>query len=424
MMRNDPIQLLTLAAACGDVAYLRLPRFPAYLLNHPDLVWDVFTTRSRDVRKGPTIEASRRLLGDGLLTSEGEIHRRQRRLLQPIFHRERVEAHAAAMVELAERAAGEWRDGERLDMHREMGRLTLAIVARTLFGADVSAADARAIGEALTEVLAQFDRVFSPFLPITERLPVPSTRRFNRAKGVFDSTIRRMIEERRQSGVEGTDVLSLLLRARDEGAGMSDEQVRDEAITLFLAGHETTSNALTWTWYLLSKHPEAEARLHDELDRELAGRAPAVADLPRLRFTEMVLSESMRLYPPAWAIGRRAISAIPAGEWTIPRGSVLIVSPWLLHHDERWFSDPWAFRPERWEEAGAHGSRHAFIPFGGGPRMCIGEEFARTESRLVIASLARRWSFEFDSQQRVALQPVMTLRPKYGMRMLPRLRVA
>src|SRR2546425_8291715 len=210
MLRADPIQLLTRGAACGDVAFLRLPRFPAYLLNHPDLVWDVLATRSHDVRKGPTIEASRRLLGDGLLTTEGEIHNRQRRLLQPIFHHERIDGYAKAMVDLTERAADRWIDGEWLDLHREMGRLTLAIVARTLFGTDIEAADAHAIAEALTEVLAQFDRVFSPFLPISAHLPIPSTRRFNRAKRVFDSTIHWMIEQRRASGIQGADVLSLL----------------------------------------------------------------------------------------------------------------------------------------------------------------------------------------------------------------------
>ncbi len=418
LLRRDPIRLLEAAAATGDVSLVRVPRFDVYVVNHPDLVWEVLATGAYDFVKGPTMRAAKRVLGESLLTTEGERHRRQRRLLQPIFHRERIDGYADSMSELADREADRWRPGEVLDLHREMARLTLAIVGRTLFDTDVEAADAGEVASALTEVLAQFDRVFSPFLPITERLPLPSSRRFNAAKETFERTVGRMIEARRGGGATGDDLLSVLIRTQDGGAAMTDAEVRDEAVTLFLAGHETTSNALTWTWYLLSRHPEVEARFHAELDEMLGDRLPAAEDVPRLRYTEMVLAESMRMFPPAWAIGRRVLADHDVGGSTIPAGSVLVVSPWLLHHDARWFPHPWRFDPGRFaDEATASRPRHAYLPFGGGPRMCIGEGFARTEAVLVLATLGRRLRFEHVSGHEVELQPVITLRPRFGMRM-------
>jgi len=417
-LRSDPIGLLERAAAAGDVVSLPLPRFTGFLLNRPDLVWDVLAARSHDVMKGPTMQAAKRLLGEGLLTSEGAVHQRQRRLIQPIFHHERIDAYGADIVELGDRAADRWASEATVDLHHEMARLTLAIVGRTLFATDIEQEDAREVGRALSEVLAQFNRVFSPFLPIAERLPLPSTRRFNEARAVFDRTIYAMIERRRAEGATGTDLLSLLLRSREDGVAMDDERVRDEAITLFLAGHETTSNALTWTWYLLSRHPVAESAFHQELDDVLGDRAPTIADVARLPRTGTVLRESMRLYPPAWAIGRRATAELEADGFRIPPGSVIVVSPWLLHHDERWWPEPFACRLDRFsDEAVAARPRHAYLPFGGGPRMCIGEGFALMEATLLLATIGRRWRFELDPAQEIALQPVVTLRPRFGMRM-------
>jgi cytochrome P450 len=321
------------------------------------------------------------------------------------------------MVELAERTAGSWSDGENFDLHAVMARLTLAIVARTLFDVDVETDRAREVAGALDETLAQFNRVLSPFLRLSERLPLPANRRFERAREVFDRTIHEMIAERRRGGMDGDDLLSLLLRAGEGGAGMTDEQVRDEAITLFLAGHETTSNALTWTWYLLSENPGAEATLHAELDEVLGERTPTVADVPHLRFTDAVLRESMRCYPPAWAIGRRALTDHDADGFALRAGSVLVVSPWLLHHDARWWDEPDAFRPQRWLGGEDGRPRHAYLPFGAGPRMCIGEDFARLEAVLLLAAIARWWRFVHDPSHRVELQPVITLRPRTGMPM-------
>jgi cytochrome P450 len=417
-LRSDPIGLLERVSSVGDVAALPMPRFPVFVVDHPDLVWDVLATGNHDFMKGPTMQVAKRLLGESLLTSEGDVHHRRRRLIQPIFHHERIAAYASDMVAQGETASARWVDGGWIDMQQEMARLTLDIVGRTLFDTDIETEDARDVGRALTDVLAQFNRVFSPFLPISERLPLPSTRRFARARDVFDRMIYSMIAQRRAEGAGGADLLSHLLRASDEGSGMTDVQVRDEAITLFLAGHETTSNALTWTWYLLSQHADAESSLHAELDAVLGDRAPTVADVPSLPVTRAVLSEAMRLYPPAWAMGRRALEDHALDRYILPKGSIIVVAPWLLHRDERWWTEPETFRLDRWTyDAVSTRPRHAFLPFGGGPRMCIGEGFARMEGELLIATIARRWRFELDPGQEIALQPVVTLRPKHGMRM-------
>jgi cytochrome P450 len=405
LLRREPLELLERAAREGDVVLVRVPRLDLYVLNRPDLVWDVLATHGGRFTKGPTMQAAKRMLGESLLTSEGEHHRRQRRLIQPLFHHERIATLAGPIRAAGERATTRWRESERIDVRAEMARLTLEIVVSTLFGTGIDDDDAARIGRALNEVLAQFDRVFSPFLPITEHLPIPATRRFHRARTVFDETINRMIVERRTGGVDGDDLLSLLIRARDAGASMTDEQIRDEAITIFLAGHETTANALSWTWLLLSHHPHAEARFRERL------ADPAYVDA--------VLQESMRLYPPAWAIGRRAVEDHGADGVTIPAGSVVIVSPWLLHHDPRWWRDPASFDPDRWLGEPVS-DRRAYLPFGAGSRMCIGEGFARLEARTLLATIARSWRFEHDPVDPIELQPVVTLRPKGGLWMRAR----
>jgi len=398
LLRRDPLELLERAAREGDVVRIRVPRLDLYVLNRPDLAWDVLATHGARFTKGPTMQAAKRMLGESLLTSEGEHHRRQRRLVQPLFHHERIADLAEPISAAGEGAAARWTDAERLDVRAEMARLTLEIVVATLFGAGIADAEAARIGEAMNDVLAQFDRVFSPFLPITEHLPIPATRRFRRARAVFDETIHRMISERRASGFCGDDLLSLLMRAKDAGSPMTDEQIRDEAITIFLAGHETTANALSWTWLLLSEHPDVEAWFRDRLDDTTSVGA--------------VLHESLRLFPPAWAIGRRAIEDHAADGVTIPAGSVVIVSPWLLHHDPRWWRDPEAFDPDRWLGEEPVADRRAYLPFGAGSRMCIGEGFAELEATTLLRTIARSWRFEHDPSERVRLQPVVTLRPR------------
>src|SRR5688572_1535911 len=427
--RNDLAGfLLGLQRDQGDVARARLGNLHLHLLAHPDHVRDVLVTHQRAFMKGHVLQRAKMLLGEGLLTSEGEFHLRQRRLVQPAFHRQRIASYAQVMVDRAWITGDRWRDGETVDMDREMMALTLAIVARTLFDADVDA-EADEIGGALTEVLRLFQTVFIPGMQLFDRLPLPHTRRFARARRRLDATIYRLIAERRAElarGKERGDLLSMMLAAQDaegDGGSMTDEQLRDEAMTLFLAGHETTSNALTWTWYLLSQHPAVEARLHDEVDRVLGDRRATADDLASLPYTRMVLSESMRLYPPAYAIGRRALEDYEVRGIMISRGSLVVVSPLVTHRDARWFPDPERFDPERWTpEAQGTRPRFSYFPFGGGTRMCIGDQFAWTEGMLLLTTLAQRWRAELAAGQRVAMKPMITLRPRYGMRMVLRRR--
>jgi len=418
--RRDPLGLLERLASQGDVVRLRVPGASAFLLNHPDLVQQVLVTEHRAFHKGPTIQAAKMLLGESLLTSEGEHHLRQRRRIQPIFHHERIAGYAEAMVRRAEDAAERWRDGAELDAHAEMASLTLAVVGETLFGTDVDEASSATVTRALTETLSMFDRVYSPVFRMLVRLPTPTMRRYRRIEADLNRVIGNLIAERRAAGAAGDDLLSLLLRADEDGIAMSDEQVRDEALTLFLAGHETTANALTWTWWLLSQHRDVEARLHGEIDDALSGRSPGVGDLPRLRYAERVLSESIRLRPPAWAIGRRAIRDVRIGEVHVPAGSIVVVSPWLLHHDARWWHEPEAFSPERWAtDDTSERPRLAYVPFGGGPRLCVGEPFAWMEGVLLLVTIAQRWRLRLASGARVEPQAVVTLRPRNGLPMVP-----
>lgn len=417
--RNAPQFLRGVASDHGDLAYLPLGRQHVYLVSNPDWIKDILITHQANFTKSRMLERARVLLGDGLLTSEGELHKRQRRLVQPAFHRDRLAAYGAAMVECAVRCRDEWKAGTTLDVAREMNRLTLAIVARTLFSADVTS-EADDIRAALSDVLGLFETVLMPFSEWLEKLPLPSVRRFERARDRLDQTIYRIIGERRASASDTGDLLSMLLLAQDEEGqgGMTDKQVRDEALTLFLAGHETTANALTWTWYLLSQNPEAEAGVHSEIAAVLGGRTPRFEGLPELRYTEMVFAEAMRLYPPAWAIGRRAIQDYAIGEYAIPAQSILLMSPYVVHRDPRWFPDPEKVDPERWlPERAAARPKFSFFPFGGGARVCIGERFAWMEGVLLLATLAQRWRLRLAPGHRVETKAVITLRPKYGMQM-------
>jgi cytochrome P450 len=419
--RRDSLAYLQQATSdFGDVVYLRFGPQDVFFLNHPDYIKDVLVTHHQSFMKGRALQRAKRLLGEGLLTSEGDFHRRQRRLAQPAFHRGRISSYGTVMTDYAARTASRWRDGETLDISQEMMRLTLAIVGKTLFDTDVEA-EADEIGAALTSVMELFDFLLLPFSELLEHFPLPHVRRFQKAKERLDATIYRIIEERRLSDQDRGDLLSMLLAARDEegdGGQMTDLQVRDEVMTLFLAGHETTANAMTWTWYLLSQHPDVEAKLHAELDAVLEGRPPTVEDVPRLRYTEMVLAESMRLYPPAWAIGRLALKDQDIGGYTIPAKALVLLSPYVTHRDARYFPDPVRFDPERWTpEARESRPQFAYYPFGGGPRRCIGEGFAWMEGILLISALARNWRMRLVPDHKVETMAVITLRPKHGMRM-------
>jgi cytochrome P450 len=421
--RRDPLKFITrLAREHGDIVHFTRGPQRVFTLNHPDLVRDALVTHQDYFHKGRALQRSKRLLGEGLLTSEGEHHRRQRRLAQPAFHRKRVESYGAVMADYAVRHSSRWHDGDEVDIAHEMMRLTLAIVGKTLFNADVEG-EADDVGTAMNEIMEMFQLLLLPYSEYLEKLPLPHNRRFLRARAKLDSVIYHIIEERRRTGVDAGDLLSMLLLATDEEGdrtGMTDEQLRDELMTLFLAGHETTANALAWTWYLLARHPEVEAKLHAEIDAVLGGgsRLPTVEDLPALRYTEMVLSESMRLYPPAWTVGRLAVRDYAVRDYVIPAGSLVLISQYVLHRDPRFWPDPLRFDPERFTpEAKESRPQYSYFPFGAGARRCIGEGFAWMEGTLLIATVASRWRMRLVANHPVVEHPRITLRPKHGIRM-------
>ena len=417
--RRDPLAFFRqLAQAHGDLSHFRLGPQHAYFVNHPDLVKDVLVTNHAKFVKGRALQRAKTLLGEGLLTSEKEYHLRQRRLVQPAFHRQRLQNYSVMMVDAAGKMSEGWQDGAKIDAAHEMMRLTLAIVGRTLFSANVEG-EAEEVGAAMTTLIEMFDLLLMPFSEILEKLPLGPSRRFQKARARLDETIYRMINERRRSGADAGDLLSMLLLAQDEegdGGGMTDKQVRDEALTLFLAGHETTANALTFTWYLLARHPEIEARFHAELDEVLAGQAPSFADFPRLRYTEMILAEAMRLYPPAWALGRLSLADHELNGYHIPSGSLILCSMYMAHRDPRFWPEAEQFRPERWRSENKEKmTPYTYFPFGGGIRRCIGEGFAWLEGVLLLATLGRHWRLRVVPDYQLSLQPRITLRPKNGL---------
>jgi cytochrome P450 len=421
---RNPLEFFTnLARTHGDLVAYRMGGEHVFFVNTPHDIRGILVTSNGNFLKGRGLEGARRLLGRGLLTSEGALHLRQRRLMQPAFHRERVAAYGRTMVEHADRMRQAWTDGSTLDVAQEMSRLTLSIAGKTLFDLDVES-QAAEVGRALTDVMESFWTAMLPFAELLERLPIPQLRRAKAARSRLDAMIYAMIAERRASLGDRGDLLSMLLLARDEdraegdARGMADEQVRDEAMTILLAGHETTANALTWTWYLLSGAPEVERRLHEEVDRVLQGRTPKVADIASLPFVERVVTESMRLYPPAWIVGRRAIEPYSIGGYVAPARALFVMSQWVMHRDARYYPDPGRFDPDRWTpEFRASLPRFAYFPFGGGPRQCVGESFAWMELALVVATLAQQWSLRLVPGHPVVPQPLVTLRTKHGMQM-------
>lgn len=417
--RANPIRFLErMAREHGDLVHFRLGPQQTYLLSNPDHIRDVLVTNQRNFTKSLVLQRMKTLLGEGLLTSEGEFHLRQRRLAQPAFHRDRLAGYAKVMTEFALRTREGWKEGETIDVDAAMMRLTLGIVAKTLFSTGVES-EADEIGAALTVIMHLFRVLLLPGAKILHWLPTPVGLRYQKARRRLDQTIYKMIAERRKTGEDHGDLLSMLLMARDEdGGGMDDKQVRDEAMTLFLAGHETTANALTWTLYLLSQNPDCERKMHEEIDRVLGGRTPAFEDLPQLRYTEMVMAESMRIFPPVWSVGRMAKADYPIDGCTIPAGSILLMSTWVVHHHPKLYPDPLRFDPERWTpEAKEARPKFAYFPFGGGSRVCIGERFAWMEGVLVLAAMAQRWKLRLAPGHPVEPLPLITLRPKFGMKM-------
>jgi cytochrome P450 len=352
------------------------------------------------------------------LTSEGEFWRRQRRLAQPAFQRQQIERYAAVMVEHTERMLEAWHDGQVRDPHDDMMRLTLSIVAKTMFGTEL-AGEADIVGESLDVVTNHF---MSPmrWFRVFDYLPLPSSRRYWRAIRLIDEIIYGIIRRHREIGRDTGDLLSRLLAARDEqgGGGMTDRQLRDEVVTLLLAGHETTALVLFYTFYLLAQSPDSEDRLAAELCEVLGDRPPNAADVPNLRYTEWIIREAMRLYPPAWGIGREALADCEIGGYHVPKGTQIFIVQWLVHRDRRWFDDPETFKPERWDnDLIKRLPRCAYFPFGDGPRICIGNHFAMMEAVLILATIARRYRLVIEPGQALELLPSITLRPRIALRM-------
>jgi cytochrome P450 len=415
---RDPLGFLSRCVReYGDVVELRFMGQPIYLLADPGLIEYVLVENNRNFTKTRILKRNRRLLGEGLLTSEGEFWRRQRRLAQPAFHRKRVAAYGEVMAAFAERSLGAWRDGQTIDVHEEMMHLTLEIVAKCLFDADVGARTTD-VGKAMKVALEDFSSQ-RRLLRIPKGIPTPHNIRFEMAARRLDGVAGAIIENRRKSEEDRGDLLSMLMLAEDDsGERMTDKQLRDEVMTLFLAGHETTANALSWTFWLLSLNPEVEHELAEELARVLGGRPPTTSDLPALPYVECVLKESMRLYPPAWVVGREAIAECEVGGYRMAAGTTALMSQWIVHRDHRYHEDPERFDPDRWTAQYEKAlPRFAYFPFGGGPRQCIGASFAMTEACLILATVAQRFEMECAPGQRVEPYPSITLRPKKGIRM-------
>jgi cytochrome P450 len=423
-VRRDPVGVFMDAARrFGDVAYLQIGPRRGYLATNPADIRHVLSDNARNYRKSPLYDKLKASLGEGLVTSEGAYWLRQRRLAQPAFHRARIAALASVMTRSALETAARWAPlaarGEVVDIADEMMHLTQAIILRTMLGADLGTVSTDA-GRAFTIVNRHIGESFWS-LGLTDGWPTPKNRRFEAARRVLDRAVFRIIEERRRRDAATNDLLSMLMSARDEDTGeaMTDVQLRDEVMTFFLAGHETTSLALAWTWYLLSQHADVQARLEEEVDSVLGARRPEFADLDRLPYTRMVIEESMRLYPPAWGFSRQALGPDVIGGYPLPAGWLVFVLPYVIHRLPSYWQDPERFDPARFTaERSAARPKFVYLPFGAGPRQCIGNQFAMVEAHLIVATLAQRYRLRLVPGHRVEPWPLITLRPRYGIKMV------
>src|SRR5271163_1492860 len=421
VLRDPLATLMRVAREYGDIVCMPVFRHHRILLNHPDYIEQVCIVQQAKFHKSTlTKDVTQRLLGQGLLISEGDFWRRQRRLAQPAFHRTRIAEYGSTMVECANMHMRRWHDGEVRDIAQEMMAMTLDIAVRTLFGTTLSV-QAEAVGESLGFLMRYSMRKARSPIKVPENWPTPRNRRAERETQFLDSLVYGIIKERQAEGNTNrhNDLLALLMGAMDEdGTQMTPKQLRDETMTLFMAGHETTALTLSWTWYMLSENPAAEARLHEELQRVLGGRAPEVADLERLPYLRAVVSEVLRLYPAAYILARTSIAPCTIGGYDFPTGSTIIMAQWVMHRDARYFDDPEAFRPERWldglEDRLPAG---AYFPFGDGPRRCIGQNFALMEALLVIATVAQKFQLQLVPGQKIVPEALVTLRPRNGIRM-------
>jgi cytochrome P450 len=431
-IRNPIKTLMDIAYSYGDIAHFKFGRQHVYLFNNPHHIEDALIRNHKNFIKSRGLQISKRLLGEGLVTSEREYHDRQRRIIQPAFHPALIKKYGDVMTTYAANMCQRWEDGMTLDIHKEMIHVTAGIISKAVLGSDIKSEQGDQVGDALLTCAEYFNRLLMPFGELIEKIPILHINKgFQQAKRKLDSIVYNMIKEHRDNerkGVQQMDLLSTLLQAQDAEAGigrMTDSQLRDEVMTIFLAGHETTANALTWTLYLLSQNPLVEGKLYEELCSVLGdskgsktNRIPTVEDVPKLEYTEKVFRESMRLYPPAWTIGRQAINDYKVDKYVIPAGSIVLMSQYVMHRNPRYFADPELFYPDRWnKEEKSQLPRFSYFPFGGGIRGCVGEPFAWMEGILLIATICRHWKMQHDPDHKVELKPLITLRPKYGMRM-------
>lgn len=408
--------LLGVARTYGDLASFRYGPKWRFLINHPDLIEQVLVTDAKHYIKSFGARVFKPILGNGLITSEGEFWLRQRRLSQPAFLKNRVPSYAPVMAGLTEQLLRSWADGQAIDVHSEFSELTSAIALKTLFGLD-NPGDRKAFTDALREAMRLLSKRFLTIFKFPLWVPTPENRRTRRAVAQLDQVLAGFIAAGRSRKDHGDDLLSRLLAATDgDGSSMTDQQLRDETMTLYLAGHETTALVLTWSWYLLATHPEAEAKLVAEWQSVLSGRPPAANDLPRLAYTDAVIHEAMRIYPPVYLIGREATQELELGGYRVKKGDTVIMSQWVSHRDPRYFPDPETFRPERWLDGLARRlPKYAYYPFGGGPRVCIGNTFALMEAAIVLATVGQKYRFTVERDSPPELDPQITLLPKSGM---------
>ena len=413
---RDPLGFFTeCAETYGDWTPLRFGSRRAFLATHPDLIEEVLVARHRSFRKSAGLRRSSILFGRGLLTSEGEFWRKQRRLIQPAFHRERVTAAAHTMVEITERHLQSWQSGRTFDLHANLMRLTMAIAVQTLFGMQVR--EVETVARALDTGQQLFTRWMHYVVMLPDWVPTPRAAGISGAVRDLDRVVYGMIEERRASGEDRGDLLSMLLSLEDadDGERMSERQLRDEILTLFLAGHETTALSLTWTFTLLAQNPDVAERLQEELKTTLRGRLPSHEDTARLPYAEKVIREAMRLYPPAWVVGREALEDVDIGGHAVPKGASVIMPQYVVHRDPRFFPNPARFHPDRWTPDFTRClPKYAYYPFGGGPRICIGSTFAMMESVLLLAAIASRFQLSLAPGYAIVPQPAFTLRPRDG----------
>jgi cytochrome P450 len=416
--RNDQLGYLQqMQQQYGNMAMFYAGRTPVVVCFRPEHVRYMFTENPRNFTNREMAGNLQELIGDGLLTIDGETHRQQRRMVQPAFHKRRVESYADVMVKHTLEMLESWHEGERLDIARTMQELTLRVVAKCLLNVDLRE-EASNLGTSFTGMIANPVSLAEGFLRLRIDMPFTSYGRRMAAKRNVDSFIYKVIEQRRTEKQDVGDVLSMLLTTQDEEQSLTDTQIHDHIITFVAAGHETTALALTWTFYLLSEHPAIYKKLLNEVQTVLGNDAPTVDTIGNLPYLEWVLNESMRLYPPAWSQGRRAIEAFDLDGYHFPAGTLLMFSQWVMHRQPDIWEAPTEFRPERWDPAsGQKVPQWAYFPFGGGPRMCIGMPFAQMEAKLLLATIVQHYRLQLTSGYHPELLPLITLRPKHGMPM-------